>query len=130
MGRSSIEGVHSSAFSLSAIVKGTLLAFAVTLLSAILLGIAVSLTEWEGLSRGLDGFTYVGIALGGMMAAKQSQRFGWLHGGTVGFIYYLFSSLLFVGDFSIQTVTSAAWLAGTGWSVVAGAVGGVLGVNT
>src|SRR5690625_2448885 len=97
---SSSEATGRSSFSIGAIAKGTGLTFAVVLFSATLLGLAVSLTEWEGFSRGLGGFTYVSIGLGGMLAAKQSQKLGWLHGGLVGIAYHVLSSFFFQGNFS------------------------------
>lgn len=123
------EGVSGSTFSVAAIVKGTGLSFLVTLFAAVMLGLAVSITEWEGFTGGLDGFTYVSVALGGMLAAKQSRNLGWLHGLIVGFIYYVISSFLFQSDFSIAQMSTGPWLLEAAWCCVAGAVGGVLGVN-
>ncbi len=123
------ENASGSTFSIGAVVRGTGLSFLVTLLAAVLLGLAVSITEWEGFTGSLDGFTYVSVALGGMMAAKQSRKHGWLHGMLVGLVYYVISSFLFQDNFSIAQMSTGTWLLGALWSSCAGAVGGVLGVN-
>lgn len=115
--------------SVGAIISGTGTSFLVTLLSAVLLGLTVSLTEWEGLSFSLDGFAYVSIAIGGMFAARRSRRMGWLHGAAVGVLYCALASLLFQDDFAVTHLLRPAWLWSAWWSCVAGAAGGILGVN-
>jgi len=70
------QGDATSVLSLGAVAKGVFFSFAVTLLVALFLGIAVALTEWEGLSSGAHWFSYVSVALGGMLAAKHSRRYG------------------------------------------------------
>lgn len=127
---SSGEAIARSSFSVGAIVKGTGLTFLIVLISAALLGLAVSLTEWEGFSRGLDGFTYVSIGLGGMFAAKQSKNLGWLHGGIVGLVYHVLSTFFFQADFTWIQIKEAPWLVASLWSFVAGGIGGVFGVNS
>lgn len=99
------------------------------MLSAVLLGLAVSLTEWEGIDGGLQGFSYVSVALGGMLAGRHGRRLGWFHGGLVGLAYYIIASLFFKGGFTLAQAASAQWLVGALFSVLAGAFGGVLGVN-
>lgn len=117
------------ALALGAVAKGTLFSFAVTMLSAVLLGLAVSLTEWEGIDGGLQGFSYVSIALGGMLAGRHGRRLGWFHGALVGLAYYVIASLLFREGFTVAEAASVQWMLGAVMSVVAGALGGILGVN-
>ena len=123
------EAARGPAFSPGAIAKGTCFSLLVTLLGATFLGLAVSLTEWEGIGAGLDGFAYVSIALGGMFAARQGRRLGWLHGIGVGLVYYAVTTLFFHGDFSLSKTLSSEWLLGALWAAIAGAIGGVVGVN-
>lgn len=99
------------------------------MLSAVLLGLAVSLTEWEGIDGGLQGFSYVSIALGGMLAGRHGRRLGWFHGALVGLAYYVIASLLFREGFTVAEAASVQWMLGAVMSVVAGALGGILGVN-
>lgn len=117
------------ASSIGAIIRGAALSFGVSFLGAVLLGLAVSLTAWEGFSFDLRGFSYVSVALGGMLAAKRSRRFGWLHGGGVGLLYFLLSAALFQGDFEWAHLLTGQYLLKALGSFGAGALGGVLGVN-
>lgn len=124
-------GQHDGAvpFSVGAVAKGILLSLCVTLLVAVVLGVLVALTEWEGIDGGAHWFSYVSIALGGMLAAKQSRRFGWVHGAVVGLVYFLISAVAFQPDFQWALLASGPWLAKAFWSAAAGAAGGILGVN-
>lgn len=116
-------------FSFGAVTKGIFLSLGVTLFVAVVLGIAVSLTQWEGISGGAHWFSYVSIALGGMLAAKHSRRFGWIHGAVVGLAYFTLSAIAFQPGFEWAIVLTGPWLMKAFWSAAAGAVGGVLGVN-
>lgn len=123
------QGDAGIPFSLGAVAMGVFLSFGVTLFVAILLGIAVSLTQWEGLSGGAHWFSYVSIALGGMLAAKHSRRFGWIHGAIVGLAYIVISAVAFQPDFEWSLLVTGPWLGKAFWSAAAGAAGGVFGVN-
>lgn len=118
-----------SSFSIGAVLGGSVLSFAVTFVGAILLGAAVSWTEWNGLSSGLSYFSYAAVAIGGMWAAKRSRRMGWVHGGVVGVAFVVISALLFQPDFQLNQLIDSTVLIKIIWSAAAGALGGVLGVN-
>lgn len=117
------------AFSIGAVAKGLFLSFAVTLLVALLLGIAVAITTWEGMTSGAHWFSYVSIALGGMLAAKHSRRFGWIHGIGVGLAYFVISAVAFQPGFEWSLLGTTPWLTKAFGSAAAGAFGGVVGVN-
>lgn len=123
------ESRSPARFSIGAVLGGAFLGFLITFAGAVLVGLAVSLTPWEGISADLHWFSYVSIAIGGMLAGKRSQRVGWLHGGAVGLIYFVVASILFQGDFAWGDLLSTAWLARAFWSFAAGALGGALGIN-
>jgi len=116
-------------FSVGAVVKGLLLSFGVTLLVAALLGIAVSLTQWEGIASGTYWFAYVSIALGAMLAARHGRKLGWLHGVAVGILYFLVSVVVLQPDFQWAALAAGPSLMKATGCVASGLVGGVVGVN-
>ena len=124
-----LEGGGGRAFSLAAVGKGTALSFSLTLGVAALLGLAAALTQWEGLRGGFEAFSYACVGLGGMLAGRSSRRWGWMHGGAVGLLYFAISAALFQEGFSWSLVLSGPWLLRAVWDVGAGAAGGILGVN-
>jgi putative membrane protein, TIGR04086 family/integral membrane protein, TIGR04097 family len=123
------QGDGTAVFSLGALARGVVFSFAVTLLVALFLGIAVALTEWEGLSSGAHWFSYVSVALGGMLAAKHSRRYGWIHGAGVGLAYFAISAAAFQPDFEWALLVTTPWLVKGLGSAAAGALGGVIGIN-
>lgn len=129
MSRAGLGEGNGGAFSLGAIGKGTALSFSLTLGVAVLLGLAAALTQWEGLTQGFGAFSFVCVGLGGMLAGRNSRRMGWLHGGIVGLVYFAISATLFQEGFTWGQLATLPWLARAFWDFVAGAVGGVLGVN-
>lgn len=130
VGRGGVGESRSPArFSIGAVIGGAFLGFAVTFAGAVLMGLAVSLTAWEGFAADLHWFSYVSIAIGGMLAGKRSRRVGWLHGGLVGVLYFAVSASLFQSGFAWGDLLTAQWLTRAFWSFAAGALGGALGVN-
>lgn len=112
-----------------AVVRGTLLGAGFALLGAVLLSVIITLAEWDPIPTYLYAYHYVCIALGAAMAAKNTKRLGWLHGGIVGVLYLLFIAWLFPPGFHLIASASANWLPGILYSFVAGVLGGVIGVN-
>lgn len=116
-------------FAPGAIVKGTLFSLGIALLSSLLLSLVITLANWDPFPTYLAGFHYISIGLGGVLAARQARKLGWLHGGIVGMIYTLILSFLFTDGMSAGMLLQAEWLLSAVWGFVAGVVGGVLGVN-
>lgn len=116
-------------FSVGAVAKGFFLSLSVTLLVAVILGTLAALTPWEGMPGEAHWFSYVSIALGGMLAAKHSRRFGWIHGAVVGLLYFVLSAVAFQPDFQWSLMAGGPWLVKAFWSAAAGAAGGIVGVN-
>lgn len=115
---------------LIAIARGTLLGAGVALLGALLISLVVTLAEWDPIPSYLYGYHYVSIAIGAALAARNTRRLGWVHGGLVGIVYLLFVAWLFPPGFHLVASAQASWLPGILWSFVAGTAGGVVGVNT
>lgn len=68
------------------------------------------------------------IALGGFIAARGSQKMGWLKGAITGLVYIIWAfiiSSLFGNNIVLGSVVLSDSLLG----IVAGAVGGIIGVN-
>lgn len=116
-------------FAPSAIIKGTLFSLGVALLASLLLSLVVTLADWNNFPPSLLSFHYISIGLGGVLAARSSRRFGWLHGGIVGVIYTLTISILFTDGLASNMFMSPEWLSQALWGFLAGVAGGVLGVN-
>lgn len=123
------QGDATMILSVGAVAKGILLSFGVTLLVAAFLGLAVSLTQWEGIAGGAYWFSYASIALGGMLAAKQSKKLGWLHGAVVGLAYFLIAVTLLQPEFQWGMLAAGTSLLKALGCLASGAVGGMLGVN-
>jgi len=115
--------------SVGAVISGAALGFAITFAGAALLGLAASLTAWQGIDADIAWFSYLSIALGGMLAAKRSRRTGWLHGGLVGLVYFAVSAAFFQSGFTWGDLLAQDALAKALYSFAAGALGGVLGIN-
>lgn len=125
MGRSAT----SKAFAPSAVLSGVLLGLGFAVACALLIGFILTLAPWDSLPSWIGVFHLLSAAVGGAWAAQRCQRFGWIHGGAVGLIYVLVVSAAFVKGFQTAHLASPDWLAQAGWTFLAGAVGGALGVN-
>lgn len=116
-------------FSIGAVAKGVFLSFAVTLMVAVLLGLAVSLTQWEGIAAEAYWISYVSIALGAMLAARHSRQAGWLHGAVVGAVFFIVSAVFLQPEFEWAALAAGPSLAKALGCLASGLVGGVVGVN-
>ena len=112
------------------IIKGSLSAILITL---ILLLIYSALLCYTDLSEStmvpvIIVVSAISILIGGLVSSMKIKNRGMVNGGTVGFIYmftiYLISSIALTG-FSLDLKSILMIIVGT----VAGAVGGIIGVN-
>lgn len=111
-----------------AVVAGGLLAFAVTVLGSILVGIVVALSEWQGLAQG-NWFHYAGIFIGAVYAGKRAGKAGFIQGGLVGLLYLLALMAIQLGGLNPQALLGQLEAQALAIAIVAGAVGGTIGVN-
>lgn len=116
-------------FEAVAVLQGVALAFVASLCAALLLGLAVFLTDWDGLPRTVPLFNYVGILVGSLAAGRRAGRIGWLHGGMVGLLYFLLLTVFTQGDARLNALTSWSGLQRAGISFLVGALGGMFGVG-
>lgn len=120
----------SGVLSFSSVVKGALIAFAITVLGSALLGVVYQMT---GLAeKTLPGFSvtlfYLSVLIGSFWAARDAGSRGLLHGVFVALLVTMFGFLL-AGLFFDFQATAGNLLLRSGLSGLAGAAGGVLGVG-
>lgn len=124
-----VSPTTGAAATILALTQGLLLSVLVTMLGSGLCGLVISLTNWEGTSAALQSINYLSIAVGGLLAGRLAGKTGWMHGGLVGLLYMLVANMLLSGEGIAGlgvAVFSLRLLAG----FLAGAIGGMLGVNT
>lgn len=111
------------------IVRGIACSGAVTVCGAVLVSLVQLVggwnIEWGSVFR---IFSYLSMATGGFMAARLSQRNGWLVGGLVGMLFILVMNWITSGSVTLPDMNpDTAIRFGMGFLV--GAVGGMIGVN-
>ena len=110
--------------------KGLLLSFLVTILCLLLFSTVLTYSSvGENTIVPVSIIvTAISILIGTSFSMAKAKKNGMLYGGMVGFVYMLLLYLIsssFTGDFTI-TVTSGIMIGG---AILAGAVGGIIGVN-
>ncbi|WP_052339430.1 TIGR04086 family membrane protein [Gorillibacterium massiliense] len=112
------------------VLKGTLYAFIVLALCALVFSLLLVLTNQseDSLKRSAYAIHALAALIGGFAAGRKSGAKGWSAGGITGLIYSIILYLAaFLGadrDLNLQLLFFAAG------AFVAGALGGMLGVNT
>ena len=113
------------------IVKGSLLAIIVSVIFLIIFAVLLTYTNLSENSITPVVLAIVGLSIlmGSYLSTKKIQQNGILNGAIVGIIYmlilYIVSSVIFM-DFSF----SASSLIMIGCGMIAGIIGGIIGVNT
>jgi putative membrane protein (TIGR04086 family) len=115
---------------LGSILRGLVFTFVIVIVSALILSLVVhttSITE-RSLPLVFKLITTFAIAVGGAVAARRTQAKGWLHGGLVGVVFIV---LCFFFSFAFQSESLGAVSLGKelGLGLLAGLIGGVIGVN-
>ncbi len=112
------------------IVKGSILAIGITMIALLIFAILLTYTNISEnyIHLGIIIVTAISILLGGMISTKKIQKKGFLNGMLVGLIYmltlYIVSGITTSGfQFSTSTIIMFAS------SVIAGIIGGIIGVN-
>ncbi|NLA58712.1 MAG: TIGR04086 family membrane protein [Firmicutes bacterium] len=112
-----------------AIVRGIACSAAVSICGAVLVSLVQLIGGWNIVEAGLfQVFSYLSMATGGFLAAKTTQRKGWLVGGLVGILFILGLNWMTTGSLYVAHVNQKDVLR-LGVGFIMGAVGGVLGVN-
>lgn len=115
---------------LKSIFKGLIISAILTLV--LLLGLSLVMTMFE-LSEKAYNISYLvitilSLVIGAVIAAKSNENKGWLTGGTVGLLFFVFIYMLgsiVTGSFSFELVQ----LYKIGQYFMVGTIAGILGVN-
>ncbi|NLJ65897.1 MAG: TIGR04086 family membrane protein [Clostridiales bacterium] len=113
-----------------AILKSSIIAIIMTLVCFAIFAIIIKVADLQEtiIAPVVQVIRTLSIAFGGMLAAKSSKKLGWLKGGITGVVYVLLAfmiSSMFGGSIFMGSVIFSDILLG----VIAGAVGGIIGVN-
>lgn len=112
------------------VVKGAVLAVIITLVCIIMFSFVMQLTELHDsvIKPVLQVVRIFSIAFGGAYAARLIRKNGWLKGAASGLLYILLVSiisLIFGGKVAFDMIM----LSDTLMALIAGAIGGAIGVN-
>ncbi len=121
---------NERAFHFSSILKGLVCSFLILIISSIILGFLFSIfnaLNEEVISRILLVMNYAAIFAGGIYAARISRQKGWLTGGLVGLMYMIL--ILILGAQWVEVAFSLDLLLRIISGFIAGAVGGIIGIN-
>jgi putative membrane protein (TIGR04086 family) len=113
-----------------AILKSSIIAIIMTLVCFAIFAIIIKVADLQEtiIAPVVQVIRTLSIAFGGMLAAKSSKKLGWLKGGITGIVYVLLAfmiSSMFGGSIFMGSVIFSDILLG----IIAGAVGGIIGVN-
>lgn len=121
---------NPSALQITAILKGLVFCFAFLIVASLIMGIVVSIADdmrEDTTNRILMVVNYVAIFAGGLFTARLVYRKGWLNGGIVGLIYMVI--VVFIGSQFVEVQFGLEIVLRLLSGFLAGAVGGVFGVN-
>ena len=113
-----------------AVLKGSLIAIIITLIFFTLFAVIIKVADLQEsiIPPVVQVVRTLCIAFGGLLAARASKKMGWLKGGITGILYiliaFIISSLFGESNFMGSLILSDLLL-----GAVAGAVGGIIGVN-
>ena len=113
-----------------AVLKSSLIAVIITLICFTLFAVIIKVVDMQEtvIPPVVQVVRTLSIAFGGVLAARASRKMGWLKGGITGILYIFWAfiiSSLFGGSTFMGTLIFSDFLLGA----VAGAVGGIVGVN-
>lgn len=111
------------------IVRGIVSSAVVAMCGAILVSLVQLIGGWNIEEAGVfQIFSYLSMATGGFMAARMAQRNGWFVGGLVGVLFILAIHWVTSGSIALPDMNRDI-VVRFGIGFIAGAAGGVLGVN-
>ncbi|AZR72446.1 hypothetical protein BBF96_03030 [Anoxybacter fermentans] len=124
------KGQDSGQIQLTAILKGLICSFIILIITSIILGFLFSMINVlseDLINRILLAINYAAIFIGGIYTAREASCKGWLNGGLMGFCYMFIIMILGVQLVGIGLNLEVLLRIMSGF--LAGAVGGVIGVN-
>lgn len=119
-----------SVFNIGAVLKGTLLGYAVTLVMFLIFATALTFTDFpEKMVRGAVIIaTVISVLIGGTVAGRYARVMGWMNGAATG-VFYVVLLYLLSGLFTRNYAIDGSVLTTLGIGFVSGAAGGVIGIN-
>lgn len=116
--------------SISSLLSGLIFAISTMMILALVFSFLLFLSGMR--EAGLDTWIYIihiiALLIGGFISGRKIGEKGWYHGAMLGVVYCLIIGL--VGYLGFDTVLSMQSLVVLFMSIVSGALGGILGVNT
>lgn len=113
-----------------AVIHGVAVALIAAMAAGVTVTLVTSLFHWQDLSQGiLQTLNILCIAVGSVASGKRAQRQGWVHGGLVGLLYYLIAFWSLSEGAGLTTMLTGDALRGLILAILAGATGGMFGVN-
>jgi putative membrane protein (TIGR04086 family) len=126
-----VKSAEKESLKIGQLLKGLLASLIITLLAFMLLSLILANTDFPQrlISPSVVVTTIISIMTAGSVSTKGIRNKGWLNGSIVGLVYmiimYLISSLIY-NNFAIDRYVITMTVIG----VLAGAVGGIVGINT
>lgn len=128
---SSLQNITSeNKLNFSAIIRGVIQAYFITLLIFLVFAILITYTNFpeSAIPTVVILTTILSIVIAGAKVAKKAKSKGWLNGAVTGITYmiilYIISSLVFTGFVFDKYVLYMMFL-----GLFAGALGGIIGIN-
>lgn len=125
------KGVNTGGkLSVGLILKGTIIAFVFSLICFLVLALILSLSNiTENIIKPTSYIVMIiSVVLAGGYVARRAHRNGWMYGATTGCVYIIILTLLGLfngGQFAVNQILISRFFIG----IIAGAVGGALGIN-
>ncbi|NLL81824.1 MAG: TIGR04086 family membrane protein [Tissierellia bacterium] len=111
------------------LLKGLLIAFIISIMLILLFTILLRFTSLS--ENRIQSLNYINIilssAIAGIYVATRVKEKGWIHGGIIGFAYYLFIvliDLVFFKEVNLMLLISRLSI-----STLSGVIGGIIGIN-
>ncbi len=112
------------------VLKSSLVAIIITLICFVFFAVIIKVADLDEniIPPVVQVVLTLSIAFGGILAARSSKRMGWLKGAITGVVYILWA-LIISSLFGDSAFMGSLIFSNILLGVVAGAVGGIIGVN-
>lgn len=126
-----VKSTENESLKITLLLKGLLVSVIITVLAFILLSLILANTNFPQklITPAVVVTTIISVLTAGSVSTRGIRNKGWLNGSIVGLIYmsilYLISSLVY-NNFTIDKYVITM----TAIGILAGAIGGILGINT
>lgn len=123
--------MDSSVVNAGTIVRSAVISLIITMIAFLIFALLLYTTELSdsAISNIVFVITVLAVSAGGFFSARNAEKSGFLHGGTVAVVYFaiLFVCSLVINKGSVFNLTMLIRFAGC---IAAGMLGGIIGINT